>query len=132
MPLHHDNPLRNGLRDVTIEEFCKEPLLIAELVDRKLSGLPLNATKQPAFADQIQMVSRLLQAVSTRRYGRMSVLALLDILQAVDYFLVLQDEKSDSECGGYEDDAKILAQAFKKHKEEINLFQLWFNRTGRF
>jgi hypothetical protein len=129
----HDekSPVRNGLRDITILEFFREPLMVTELVEFKLTGLAVNVARQPAFADQIHDVLRLLQAVSSRHYGHLSMLALLDILQAVDYFLVLTDEKRDSETDGYEDDAKILAQVFEKHKEEINKFRLWFNHTQR-
>lgn len=125
------SPLRNGLRDITIVEFFRDPLMVTELVEFKLAGLAVNVVRYPVFADQIHDALRLLQAVSSRHYGHLSMLALVDILQAVDYFLVLTDEKRDSEIDGYEDDAKILALVFEKHKEEINKFRLWFNRTQR-
>jgi hypothetical protein len=43
----------------------------------------------------------------------------------VDYFLVLRDERRDTEAYGYEDDAQNLDLAFKKHQQELENFRVW-------
>ena len=121
-------PIRNGLRDITMDEYYKDPLIVADTLERKLAGLPVNDRKHPVLAQDIHDALRLLRATGLKQYGRISLLAVLDILQAVDYFLVLQDEKRDSRDDGYEDDAEKLKEAFKKHKDELAAFRLWFNR----
>ena len=35
-------PIRNGLRDITVEEFWKYPLIMSRAVDAKLQRLPVN------------------------------------------------------------------------------------------
>jgi hypothetical protein len=51
------------------------------------------------------VVQELLFAFGSRRYGAISMLAMADILQATDYFLVLNDSNPDSRQDGYADDA---------------------------
>jgi len=70
-------------------------------------------------------VQELLFALGTRRYTALSLLATVDILQAVDYFLVLDDFTPDSRKDGYADDAEIMHRAFVKHESEIRAFQEW-------
>ena len=53
------------------------------------------------------------------------MLAVLDLLLAVDYFLILRDERADSEDHGYDDDAEKLNNVFKKHADEIQKFRVW-------
>ena len=120
-------PIRNGLRDLTVEEFWKFPLIVSQTLDTKLQKLPVNRKLFPELADQILDAMRLLRAVGMRRYGAISMLAVLDVLQAVDYFLVLRDEKQDSRDDGYGDDAQVLSNVFAKHKRELAAFRLWFN-----
>jgi hypothetical protein len=121
-------PIRNGLRDITMAEYLKDPVIVADTLERKLAGLPVNDQKHPGLAQDIHDALRLLRATGLKQYGNISLLAILDILQAVDYFLVLQDEKRDSQDDGYEDDAQKLKEAFLKHKDELSAFRLWFSR----
>ena len=113
-----------------MSEFWKDPLVVADTVAHKLAGLPIDERKFPAFAQQMAQVTRLLKAVGQRQYGSISLLAVLDILLAVDYFLVLEDELSDSSDNGYEDDARKLAAVFAKHQAELKEFQGWLGRHG--
>jgi hypothetical protein len=123
-------PLRNGLRDIAMSEFWKDPLVVADIVAHKLAQLPIDERKFPAFARQMAQVTCLLKAVGQRHYGSISLLAVLDVLLAVDYFLVLQDELPDSFDAGYEDDARKLAAVFAKHRAELKEFQVWHGRNG--
>ena len=123
-------PLRNGLRDISMSEFWKDPLVVADNVERKLAELPIDRRKFPEFARQMAEVTFLLRAIGQRQYGSISLLAVLDILLAVDYFLVLQDELPDSLDSGYEDDARKLAAVFAKHQAELNEFRVWHGRHG--
>ena len=124
----HNAPLLNGLREITMEDWWKDPLIVVTPLERKLAGLPVDRNRNPSLDSQIHQVLRLLRATATRSYGRISMLAVLDLLLAVDYFLVLRDEQSDSQDGGYDDDAERLSQVFKKHKSELDKFRLWFNQ----
>ena len=123
-------PVRNGLRDISMSEFWKDPLVVADTVERKLAELPIDQRKLPEFARQMAEVTRLLRAVGRRQYGSISLLAVLDILLAVDYFLVLEDELPDSLDSGYEDDAQNLAAVFAKHQAELKAFRVWYDRYG--
>jgi hypothetical protein len=119
------SPVVNGLRDVSMGEFWRNPLLPAEALREKLNGSPVDVKQYPQLAKEIQVVQELLFALGTRRYAAISLLATLDILQAVDYFLVLDDFTPDSRKGGYTDDAEVMHRAFVKHAGEIGAFQDW-------
>ncbi len=123
-------PVRHGLREITMDEYHRNPVIVVETLEHKLAGLPVNDRKHPQLAQDIHDALRLLRATGLKQYGRISLLAVLDILQAVDYFLVLQDEKRDSQDDGYEDDAAKLREAFEKHKAELAEFRLWFSRQS--
>jgi hypothetical protein len=124
-------PIRNGLRDIPMSEFWKDPLVVVDTVQRKLGELPIDARKLPQFAQQMDEVTRLLKAIGQRRYSSISLLAVLDVMLAMDYFLVLQDEQPDSRGEGYEDDAQELAAVFCKHQGELEEFRVWFRHHGR-
>ena len=109
-------------------EFWKDPLVVADTVERKLAELPIDGRKLPEFARQMAQLTRLLRAVGQRQYGSISLLAVLDILLAADYFLVLKDELPDSRDRGYEDDAQKVAAVFAKHQAELKQFQVWLAR----
>jgi len=119
-------PLRNGLRDVLMDDFWKDPLIVVDTLHQKLNGLPIDKKKNPTLAQEMRTALELLRAVGTRRYGKISFLAILDLLQAAHYFLLLSDRTPDSEEDGYKDDAEVLHQAFSKHVEEIREFEAWF------
>ena len=123
-------PLRNGLRDVTMSDFWKDPLVVVDNVERKLAELPIDQAKLPQFARQMAEVTCLLRAVGQRQYGSISLLAVLDILLAVDYFLVLEDDVPDSLDNGYADDARELAALFAEHQAELKEFRVWYDRYG--
>jgi hypothetical protein len=124
----HKSPARNGLKDITVGEFLKNPLLPAEALEEKLRSLPVDVKKFPRLAHEIQVLKDLLFAVGTRRYGAMSLLAMVEILQAVDYFLVLGDENPDSRTDGYSDDAEVVHRAFVKHDIELRAFKEWSSK----
>ena len=119
-------PLRNGLQDVLVEDFWKDPLIVVDTIHQKLNALPIDRKKNPGFAEQMGTTSELLRAVAMRRYGRVSFLALVDLLKAAHYFLLLGDRKPDSETDGYKDDAELLHQTFSRHAAEIGEFERWF------
>jgi len=108
-----------------MEELWQNPLLVAESLREKLNGSPVDAKQFPKLAKEIQVVQELLFALGTRRYGAISLLAMADILQAVDYFLVLDDFTPDSRKDGYSDDAEIVHRVFMKHEGELRAFQEW-------
>ncbi|HEY2952549.1 MAG TPA: hypothetical protein VGK40_08205 [Verrucomicrobiae bacterium] len=126
------SPIRNGLRDISMDDFWKNALIVSETLERKLQGLPVDRTKHPVLASQILDALHLLRAIALRRYGAISMLAVQDVLAAVDYFIVLRDAHQDSLDNGYEDDADRLRSAFERHKNEIDEFRLWFSRHERF
>jgi len=119
------SPVVNGLRDISMGEFWQNPLVPAETLREKLNGSPVDAKQFPQLAKEIQVVQELLFALGTRRYAAISVLATLDILQAVNYFLVLDDFTPDSRKDGYADDAEVVHRVFVKHEIEIRAFQEW-------
>ncbi len=123
-------PIRNGLKDISMDEFWKDPLIVVETIQQKLKALPIDALKHPLFAKEMDTAKELLRAIGTRRYGKISFLASLDLLQAAHYFLVLGDRKPDSEEGGYKDDAEVLHQAFVKHQTEMREFEQWLRTQG--
>ena len=118
-------PLRNGLRDISMEEFWKDPLIVVETVPQKLNELPIDTKKNPSLAKQIGTALELFRAVGMRRYGNISVLATLDLMQAAHYFLWLGDRNPDSQSDGYKDDAEIFQRAFTRHEREIRDFEQW-------
>ena len=120
-------PVRNGLRDVTMDEFWKNPLIVCETLERKLRGLPVDQARYPGLADDIIDALHLLRAVALRNYGAISMLAVHDIILAVDYFLVLRDECEDSRLNGYMDDAEKLRETFSRNAEELSRFKRWFS-----
>jgi uncharacterized membrane protein YkvA (DUF1232 family) len=119
------SPVVNGLRDISMGEFWQNPLLAAETLREKLNGSPVDGKQFPQLAKEIPVVQELLFALGTRRYDAISLLATVDILQAVDYFLVLDDFTPDSRTGGYADDAEVVHRVFVKHEREIRAFQEW-------
>ena len=123
-------PIRNGLRDISIEEFWKDPLVIANALERKLCELPIDGSRHPFLARQMLQVMHLLRAVGLRHYGAISLLAVVDILETVDYFLLLCDEKPDSRDDGYDDDAAKIRATFARHQKEIDDFRVWFSRQS--
>jgi len=123
-------PLRNGLRDISMDEFWKDPLIVVDTLQQKLADLPIDQKKNPRFADQMATALELLRAVGTRRFGKISFLATLDILQAAHYFLLLTDRTPDSQAGGYKDDAEVLQKAFAEHDAEIQEFRTWLREQG--
>ena len=122
-------PIRNGLRDISMDEFWKDPLIVVDALEQKLRGLPINAKKDPEFARQMKTAVELLRATGTRRYGKISVLAAMDIFQAAHYFLLLADRNPDSQDGGYDDDAAVMQQAFARHTAELREFERWLLST---
>ena len=118
-------PIRNGLRDISMDEFWKDPLVVVEAIHEKLQAIPIDAKNSPRFAAQMRTAQELLRALGTRRYGRVSCLAAVDLLQAAHYFLVLGDRTPDSRQGGYKDDAEVLNRVFTKHAAEIHDFEAW-------
>jgi hypothetical protein len=124
-PITPKSPVLNGLRDISIEELWRNPLLPAETLQEKLIGIPVDLKRLPQLSQEIQLVKDLLLAVGTRRYGAISLLAMVDILQAADYFLVLTDRTPDSRHDGYADDAEVVHRAFVKHQGEFRAFKEW-------
>jgi len=118
-------PLRNGLRDISMDDFWKDPLVVADTLHEKLNALPINPAKHPKLAQQVNRLIELLRALGRRRYGRISLLAATDLFQAAHYFLLLADQKPDSQDNGYKDDAEVLDQTFAKHAAEIREFEAW-------
>ena len=123
-------PVRHGLRDITMDEFWKDPLIVVDTLRQKLEALPIDPKKNPQFGRQMSTALELLRAIGTRRYGKISFLATLDLLQAAHYFLLLGDRTPDSQQDGYKDDAEVLDQAFTKHEAEIREFQHWLQAQG--
>jgi hypothetical protein len=118
-------PARNGLKDISADEYWRNPLLPVEALKEKLIGVPVDAKMYPKLAEEIQLFKELLTAFATRRYGAISLLAILDVFQAVDYFLVTNDFNPDSRDHGYDDDAEVVHRAFIKHENELSAFKKW-------
>jgi hypothetical protein len=125
MTMTRKSPVVNGLRDISAGEFWRCPLLPAETLQKKLNGIPVDVRLFPELAEEIQLIQKLLFAFGTRQYGAISLLAMVDILQAADYFLVLNDANTDSREDGYADDAEVVHRAFAKHEEEMLAFREW-------
>jgi uncharacterized membrane protein YkvA (DUF1232 family) len=121
-------PVVNGLRDISMEEFWSNPLLPAETLQAKLNGSPVDVKQFPQLSEEIKLVQELLFATGSRRYGAISMLAMLDILQAADYFLVVNDLTPDSREDGYADDAEVVHRAFVKHEGELLAFKEWLRK----
>ena len=121
-------PVVNGLRDISMTEFWGNPLLPAETLQEKLNGSPVDAKVFPQLSEEIKLVQELLFATGSRRYGAISMLAMLDILQAADYFLVVNDLTPDSREDGYADDAEVVHRAFVKHEGELLAFKEWLRK----
>jgi hypothetical protein len=119
------SPVTNGLRDISMAEFWSNPLLPAETLQAKLNGSPVDAKQLPQLFEEIKWVQELLFAFGSRRYGAISMLAMLDILQAADYFLNVNDLTPDSRDDGYADDAEVVHRAFVKHEAELSAFKSW-------
>src|SRR5689334_10625284 len=79
-------PLRNGLRDISMDDFWKDPLVVADTLHEKLNALPINPAKHPKLAQQVNRLIELLRALGRRRYGRISLLAATDFFQSAHYF----------------------------------------------
>jgi hypothetical protein len=124
-PIAQKSPARNGLKDISVNDLWKNPLLPVEALREKLNGIPVDIKTYPRLSVEIQLFKELLRAVATRRYGTISLLAMMDVLQAVDYFLVLGDFNPDSRDGGYDDDAEVVHRAFLKHEIEMRAFEKW-------
>ena len=60
------SPILNGLKDVSMEEWWRDPLIVATAIEEKLKGLPVDAAVNPAFDSQIRLTSRLLRAIATK------------------------------------------------------------------
>jgi hypothetical protein len=125
MTMTRKSPVVNGLRDISVGEFWRNPLLPAETLQEKLNGIPVDGKLFPELSEEIQLIQELLFAYGSRRYGAISLLAMVDILQAADYFLVLQDANPDSRENGYADDAEIVHRAVVKHEAELRAFKEW-------
>lgn len=119
-------PVRNGLRDISMDEFWSNPLVVCETLEQKLSGLPVERTRYPVFDSQIVDALHLLRAVALRKYGGISMRAVNDLLGAVDYLLVLRDAQEDTRYDGYDDDAARLREVFARHATELTEFRRWF------
>ena len=117
--------MRNGLKDISAGDFWNSPLLPVEALEEKLKGIPVDPKVYPALSEEIQLFKELLRAFATRRYGAISLLAIIDVLQAVDYFLVLGDFNPDSRDGGYDDDAQVVHRVSLKHEIELRAFKIW-------
>ena len=121
----HRSPVINGLRDISIGDYWHNPIILAETLREKLNGSPVDAKQYPQLAKEIKVVQELLLALGTRRYSAISLRATVDIFQAVDYFLVMDDFTPDSREGGYTDDAEVLHKAFLKNENELRAFEEW-------
>ena len=105
------------------------PLAVAHALERKLCELPVDSSRIH-FLRQMMDIMHLLRAVGLKRYGAISLLATIDILQAVHYFLLLCDEKPDSRAGGYDDDAEKIRSTFARHQKELDDFRRWLARQS--
>ncbi len=124
-PTAQKSPARNGLKDISASDFWSNPLLPVDALEEKLKGIPVDAKVYPALSEEIQLFKELLRAFAMRRYGKISLLAIVDVLQAVDYFLVLGDFNPDSRDRGYDDDAEVVHKVFVKHEVEMRAFKKW-------
>ncbi len=124
-PTSHKSPARNGLIDISADDFWKNPLLPVEALEEKLKGIPVDVKVYPILSEEIQLFKELLRAYGMRRYGKISLLAMIDVFQAVDYFLVLGDFNPDSRDRGYDDDAEVVHRVFLKHETELRAFKKW-------
>jgi hypothetical protein len=122
------SPIVNGLRDISMVEYWSNPLLPAETLQAKLNGSPVDARRFPQLSEEIRLVQELLFAFGSRRYGAISMLAMVDILQAADYFLVVDDGTPDSRDDGYADDAEAVHRVFVKHADELSAFKEWLRK----
>ena len=118
-------PARIGLKDISMDEFWRNPLLPVDALQEKLNAVPVDAKMYPGLSKEIQLFKELLSAFGTRRYGAISLLAIVDVLQAVDYFLVLDDFNPDSRDHGYDDDAEVVHRVFLKHEIALRAFEKW-------
>jgi hypothetical protein len=123
-------PIQNGLRDISMEDYWRNPLVVCETAERKMRGLPIDRARFPALADQVVDALHLLQAVALRNYGAISMRAFHDVLAALDHFLVLRDDCDDSRVDGYADDAGHLNEVFARHTEELEIFRRWFHERN--
>jgi hypothetical protein len=114
-----------------MEEWWRDPNIVVDALTRKLEGLPVNRKLNPVMDVEIHQALRLLRAIASRSYGQISMLAVLDLLLAIDYFLILKDKHNDSHDNGYDDDEDALRKIFKKHEIELNDFRLWFNQQKK-
>ena len=121
------SPVTNGLRDISLQEFWSNPLLPAETLQAKLNGIPVDPKVFPQLAEEIRLIQELLFAFGSRRYGAISLLAIVDILLAVDYFISLDDGTPDSKEDGYADDAVVVHKAVLKHEAELKAFKQWLH-----
>ncbi len=121
------SPVTNGLRDISVQDFWSNPLLPAETLQAKLNGIPVDPKVFPQLAGEIRLIQELLFAFGSRRYGAISMLAIVDILQATDYFIALDDGKPDSKEDGYSDDAVVIHKAVLKHESELKAFKQWLH-----
>jgi len=119
------SPVVNGLRDISMLEFWSNPLLPAETLRAKLNGSPVDVKLFHQLSEEIQLIQELLFAFGSRRYGAISLLAMVDLLQAADYFIILDDGTPDSRAEGYADDAVVVHKAFVKHEGELRAFKDW-------
>jgi hypothetical protein len=119
------SPVRNGLKDISANDFWKDPLLPVEALEQKLAGIPVDTKAYPILSEEIHLFKELLRAYATRRYGAISLLAMIDVFQAVHYFLVLGDFNPDSRDHGYDDDAEVVHRVFLKHEIELRAFKEW-------
>ena len=123
-------PFRNGLRDISMDDWWKNPLAVVDAIHEKVKGLPVDLKKYPLLSREIPLVTNLLRAIGERRYGKISMLAVVDILLATHYFLELGDRNPDSREGGYTDDEAMMHQALTKHRAEVQEFEKWLRANG--
>lgn len=121
------SPVTNGFRDISMQEFWNNPLLPAETLKAKLNGIPVDPKKFPQLAEEIRLINELLFAFGSRRYGAISLLAIIDLLQAVDYFISLNDGRPDTKDDGYADDAVVVHKAVLKHDADLKAFKQWLH-----
>src|SRR5947208_15665923 len=58
-------PLRNGLREVLMDYFWRDPLIVVDTLHQKLNGLPIDMKKNARYTQQIIVTLELILAVRT-------------------------------------------------------------------
>jgi uncharacterized membrane protein YkvA (DUF1232 family) len=116
-----------GLGAFTVQDLC-QPDALTEVITAKLASLTPGQFAHDRLNQGIRQILAIVRDAVCGEYPGLTLTALADFLQALDYFVRWADRIPDTWEGGFVDDLQVVLRALALHQEVVADHQAWRTR----